>query len=115
MSVAYVVLAIVSAAWVGFSGFSLARRAEFVTQPLIEYGVPRSWWTLLALAKLAGAAGLLIGLAIPAIGIAAAVGLILYFLGAVIANVRAGSYKTVPFPLLYLIPVAVTLGLYFAS
>ncbi|WP_395292376.1 DoxX family protein [Kitasatospora hibisci] len=115
MSVAYVVLAVVSALWVGFSGFSLARRAEFVTQPLVEYGVPRSWWTPLALAKLAGAAGLLVGLAIPALGIAAAVGLILYFLGAVITNVRARSYKTVPFPLLYLVPVAVTLGLGLAS
>ncbi|MCG6499607.1 DoxX family protein [Kitasatospora sp. A2-31] len=115
MSVAYVVLAVVSALWVGFSGFSLARRAEFVTQPLVEYGVPRSWWTPLALAKLAGAAGLLVGLAIPAIGIAAAVGLILYFLGAVITNVRARSYKTVPFPLLYLVPVAVTLGLGLAA
>ncbi|GAA2787500.1 DoxX family protein [Kitasatospora aburaviensis] len=115
MSVAYVVLAVVSALWVGFSGFSLARRAEFVTQPLVEYGVPRSWWTPLALAKLAGAAGLLVGLAVPALGIAAAVGLILYFLGAVITNVRARSYKTVPFPLLYLVPVAVTLGLGLAS
>lgn len=111
MSVAYVVLAVVSALWVGFSGVSLARRAEFVTQPLVEYGVPRSWWTGLALAKLAGAAGLLVGLAVPAIGVAAAVGLILYFLGAVAANVRARSYKTVPFPLLYLAPVAVTLAL----
>ncbi|MFJ3793346.1 DoxX family protein [Kitasatospora sp. NPDC090091] len=115
MSVAHVVLAVVSAVWVGFSGFSLARRAEFVTQPLVEYGVPRSWWTPLALAKLAGAAGLLVGLAIPAIGVAAAVGLILYFLGAVITNVRARSYKTVPFPLLYLVPVAVTLGLGLAA
>ncbi|MFG3053576.1 DoxX family protein [Kitasatospora sp. NPDC048239] len=111
MSVAYVVLAVVSAVWVGFSGVSLARRAEFVTQPLVEYGVPRSWWTPLALAKLAGAAGLLVGLAVPAIGVAAAVGLILYFLGAVITNVRARSYKTTPFPLLYLAPVAVTLAL----
>ncbi|MFF1904486.1 DoxX family protein [Kitasatospora sp. NPDC058218] len=115
MSVAYVVLAVVSALWVGFSGVSLARRAEFVTQPLVEYGVPRSWWTGLALAKLAGAAGLLVGLAVPAVGVAAAVGLILYFLGAVAANVRARSYKTVPFPLLYLAPVAVTLALGFAA
>ncbi|MFJ3791419.1 DoxX family protein [Kitasatospora sp. NPDC090091] len=115
MSVAHVVLAVVSALWVGFSGFSLARRAEFVTQPLVEYGVPRSWWTPLALAKLAGAAGLLVGFAIPAIGVAAAVGLILYFLGAVLTNVRARSYKTVPFPLLYLVPVAVTLGLGLAA
>ncbi|MFD0274069.1 DoxX family protein [Kitasatospora sp. NPDC127111] len=115
MSVAHVVLVVVSALWVGFSGVSLARRAEFVTQPLIEYGVPRAWWTWLALAKLAGAAGLLVGLAVPALGTAAAVGLILYFAGAVVTNVRARSYKTVHFPLLYLAPVAVTLALGFAA
>ncbi|MCF2530065.1 DoxX family protein [Yinghuangia soli] len=115
MSVAYIVLAVISALWVGFSGVSLARRAEFVTEPLVEYGVPKAWWTPLAAAKLAGAAGLLAGLAVPAIGIAAAVGLILYFLGAVITVLRARSYKTVLFPVLYLAPVAVTLGLSFAA
>ncbi|MGW4652662.1 DoxX family protein [Kitasatospora sp. NPDC004289] len=115
MSVAHVVLSVVTALWIGFSGVSLARRAEFVTQPLVEYGVPRSWWTPLALAKLAGAAGLLVGLAVPALGIAAAVGLVLYFLGAVITNLRARSYKTVVFPILYLAPAAVTLGLGLAA
>ncbi|MEU9073811.1 DoxX family protein [Kitasatospora sp. NPDC004745] len=115
MSVAHVVLAVVSALWVGFSGVSLARRAEFVTQPLVEYGVPRSWWAWLALAKLAGAAGLLVGLAVPAVGVAAAVALILYFLGAVLTTLRVRSYRTMPFPLLYLAPVAVTLGLGLAA
>ncbi|MEV0190682.1 DoxX family protein [Kitasatospora purpeofusca] len=115
MSVAYVVLAVVSALWVGFSGVSLARRAEFVTRPLVEYGVPRSWWGPLALAKLAGAVGLLVGLAVPALGVAAATGLILYFLGAVVTCLRARSYRTVPIPLLYLAPVAVTLGLGLAA
>ncbi|MFI5531240.1 DoxX family protein [Kitasatospora sp. NPDC051853] len=115
MSTAHVVLTVFSALWVGFSGVSLARRADFVTQPLVDYGVPRAWWPWLALAKLAGAAGLLLGLAVPALGVAAAIGLILYFLGAVVANLRARSYKTVPFPLLYLTPVAVTLGLGLAA
>ncbi|WP_033217432.1 DoxX family protein [Kitasatospora phosalacinea] len=115
MSVSYAVLAVVTAVWVGFSGVSLARRAEFVVQPLVEYGVPRSWWGPLAFAKLAGAAGVLIGLAVPALGVAAAVGLILYFLGAVVTVLRARSYKTVVFPLLYLAPVAATLGLALAA
>ncbi|WP_323184914.1 DoxX family protein [Kitasatospora purpeofusca] len=58
--------------------------------------MPRSWWGPLALAKLAGAAGLLVGLVVPALGVAAAVGLILYFLGAVVTCLRARSYSTVP-------------------
>ncbi|MFJ1758383.1 DoxX family protein [Kitasatospora sp. NPDC088134] len=111
MSVTLVVLTVATAAWVGFSGVSLARRAGFVTVPLVEYGVPRSWWGPLALAKLAGAAGLLAGLVVPALGVAAAVGLVLYFLGAVVTVLRARSYKTVAFPVLYLAPVAATLAL----
>ncbi|MFC0842778.1 MULTISPECIES: DoxX family protein [Streptomyces] len=111
----YAIVAVLTAAWVGFSGFSLLRRADFVTQPLIEYGVPRSWWTLLGLAKAAGAAGLLVGLAVPGIGLAAGIGLVLYFLGAVVAVLRARSYKTVAFPVLYLAPVVATLILGYAA
>ncbi|MFC4908631.1 DoxX family protein [Actinomadura gamaensis] len=70
---------------------------------------PVTLWTSLALAKSLGALGLLAGLAVPALGRAAAVALILYFLGAVATVLRARSYKTVPFPLLYLTPVVATL------
>ncbi|WP_329395308.1 DoxX family protein [Streptomyces melanogenes] len=115
MSNTYAIVAVLTAAWVGFSGFSLLRRADFVTQPLVEYGVPRSWWTLLGLAKTAGAVGLLVGLAVPAIGIAAGIALVLYFLGAVVAVLRARSYKTVVFPVLYLAPVVATLILGYAA
>ncbi|MEU5431848.1 DoxX family protein [Streptomyces sp. NPDC020719] len=115
MSITYVIVAVLTAAWVGFSGFSLLRRADFVTQPLIEYGVPRSSWTLLGLAKSAGAIGLLVGLAVPAIGVTAGVALVLYFLGAVVTVLRARSYKTVAFPVLYLAPIVATLVLGYAA
>ncbi|MET9212135.1 MULTISPECIES: DoxX family protein [Actinomycetes] len=111
MHTAYIIVTVIAALWVGFSAFSLLRRAPFVVDPLIEYGVPQTWWTPLGLAKAAGALGLLLGLWIPALGITAAIALILYFLGAVITVLRARSYKTVAFPLLYLLPVAVALGL----
>ncbi|MFF1476572.1 DoxX family protein [Streptomyces sp. NPDC058301] len=115
MSLAYVIVAVLTAAWVGFSGFSLLRRADFVTEPLVEYGVPRSWWTPLGLAKSAGAIGLLAGLAVPALGIAAGIALVLYFLGAVFTVLRARSYKTVAFPVLYLAPLVATLSLGYAA
>lgn len=115
MHTAYVIVTVLAALWVGFSAVSLLRRAPFVVDPLIEYGVPQTWWTPLGFAKAAGALGLIAGLWIPALGIAAAVGLILYFLGAVITVVRARSYKTVAFPVLYLAPVAVALGLGLAA
>ncbi|UGT41631.1 DoxX family protein [Nocardia yamanashiensis] len=115
MHIAYIIVTVVAAAWVGFSAFSLLQRAEFVTAPLVQYGVPESWWTPLGLLKGAGAIGLIAGLFLPVIGIAAAIGLILYFLGAVITNIRARSFKTIPFPLLYLVPVAVAMGLGLAA
>ncbi|MFE3544077.1 DoxX family protein [Nocardia sp. NPDC059177] len=115
MDTAYVIVTVAAALWVGFSAFSLLRRAGFVVDPLVEYGVPRSWWTPLGIAKAAGAVGLLVGLAVPPIGVAAAIGLILYFTGAVITVLRAHSYKTVAFPVLYLAPVAVALGLGIAA
>ncbi|WP_067690909.1 DoxX family protein [Nocardia jejuensis] len=111
MSTAYVIITVITAAWVGFSAFSLLREAAFVADPLVEYGVPQSWWTPLGLAKAAGALGLIAGLFVPAIGVVAAIGLIVYFAGAVITVLRARSYATVAFPMLYLIPVAVALGL----
>ncbi|MFE7720747.1 DoxX family protein [Nocardia rhizosphaerihabitans] len=115
MNTAYVIVTIVAALWVGFSAFSLLRRAPFVVDPLVEYGVPQTWWTPLGLAKAAGSIGLIVGLWIPAIGVAAAIGLILYFAGAVVTVLRARSYKTVAFPILYLAPVAVALGLGIAA
>ncbi|MEU9419609.1 DoxX family protein [Streptomyces sp. NPDC051000] len=108
---AVVVVTVLTAVWVAFSGVSLLRRAQFVVDPLVEYGVPRSWWTPLGLAKVAGAAGLLVGLAVPVVGVIAGIGLVLYFLGAVVTVLRARSYKTVVFPVLYLAPVVATLAL----
>ncbi|MGY0233999.1 DoxX family protein [Longispora urticae] len=111
MSTAHTIVTVLAAAWVGFSAFSLLRGAQFVVDPLVEYGVPRAWWTWLGLAKAAGAVGLLVGLAVPLIGVLAACGLIAYFTGAVITVLRARSYRTVAFPLLYLAPVAAALVL----
>lgn len=112
MSTAHLVVTIVAAVWVAFSAVSLFTHARWVVEPLADYGVPRSWWPWLGTAKTAGSVGLLVGLLVPVIGVLATVGLLLYFIGAVITVIRARSYAHIPFPLLYLIPVAVafTLG-----
>ncbi|WP_328478611.1 DoxX family protein [Actinoplanes sp. NBC_00393] len=103
------IVTVVAALWVGFSAVSVFLRAKWVVEPLAAYGVPRSWWPWLGAAKAAGALGLLVGLAVPAVGVAAAVGLILYFIGAVVTVLRARAYGHVPFPLLYLAPVVAAL------
>lgn len=111
MSTAHIIVTVLAAVWVGFSAYSLLTRATWVVEPLTEYGVPRSWWTPLGAAKAAGAIGLLVGLAVPVLGLAAAIALILYFLGAVVTIIRAHSFSHVPYPLLYLVPVAAALAL----
>ncbi len=93
MSAAYVVVTVLWAAWVGFSAGSVFFRAKWVVQPLADYGVPRSWWPWLGAAKAAGAAGLLVGLFMPVIGVMAAIGLVLYFIGALATVMRPRVYS----------------------
>lgn len=95
-----------AALWIGFSAFSVFTHKSWVVDNFVDYGVPRAAWPWLGLAKLLGAIGLLVGIWVPAIGIAAAVALVLYFVGAVVTVLRARAWTHVPFPLLYLVPAA---------
>lgn len=77
--------------------------AGFVLANSAKVHVPRSWLPMLGTMKFAGAIGLLAGLVgPPAIGIAAAAGLVLYFIGAVIAHLRARVLYNIAFPGAYL-------------
>src|SRR5438309_7127710 len=72
--------------------------ARFVLANSAEVGVPRSWLPALGAVKLAGAAGLIVGLVgLRALGIAAAVGLVLFFVGAVITHLRARVLYNIAF------------------
>ena len=77
--------------------------AGFVLANSAKVHVPRSWLPMLGALKLAGALGLLVGVVgLPVIGIAAATGLVLYFIGAVIAHLRARVFYNIAFPGAYL-------------
>ncbi|MFJ5552164.1 DoxX family protein [Streptomyces sp. NPDC093225] len=107
------IVTLVAAFLSGFSAVSVFLKAAWVVEPLVQYGVPRSWWNLLGTAKAAGSVGLLVGLAVPPIGIAAAVGLVLYFTGAVVTVLKARSWSHVAFPIIYAAPAAAALVLGF--
>ena len=62
-------------------------------------GVPERHFTTLAVLELAGTAGILLGLWLEPLGIAAAIGLTLYFTGALIAHLRVGDTKHLTMPL----------------
>lgn len=110
MSTTYIVLTVLGAAMAAFSACSVFFHAKWVVEPLSDYGVPRSWWPWLGTAKALGAAGLLAGLFVPVIGVMAGIGLVLYFAGAVLTVARARWYSHIPFPLLYMAPVAGSLA-----
>lgn len=114
MSTTYAIVTAAGAAMVAFSAISVFTHAKWVVEPLADYGVPRSWWPWLGAAKAAGAIGLLTGLWVPVIGVIAGIGLVLYFLGAVVTVLRARSYAHVPFPLIYMAPVVASLAIGFA-
>ncbi|MER6990692.1 DoxX family protein [Saccharopolyspora hirsuta] len=87
-------------------------KAKFVLANSAAVQVPESWLPMLGSLKAAGALGLLLGLlGVPLIGVAAAVGLVLFFIGAVIAHVRVGEYLTIVGPGLFLAFAVATLVL----
>ena len=78
-------------------------RAGFVLDNSAEVGVPGSALPALAALKAAGAAGLIVGLVgIDLIGIAAAIGLVAFFTGAIAAHLRARVFYNIAFPGIYL-------------
>jgi hypothetical protein len=101
------IFVVLAAAWVGFSAYAVYTDKSWVVDNLADYGVPRTSWPWLGTAKALGAVGLVMGIWVPAVGLAAATGLVLYFVGAVITVIRARSYSHIPFPLLYLAPSVV--------
>jgi hypothetical protein len=62
-------------------------------------GVPERHFATLAALELAGAAGILIGLWLQPLGVAAAIALVLYFAGALIGHLRVGDRKNLAMPL----------------
>ncbi|KLO30889.1 membrane protein [Mycolicibacter heraklionensis] len=84
--------------------------AQFVLANSAQVGVPRSWLPLLGALKLAGGVGLIIGLAgVPLIGVAAAAGLVAFFVGAIATHVRAGVFYNIGFPALFLLAATASL------
>jgi len=91
---AYVVVTLLAIAANAFSGVAALVRWKRILPGMAQAGVPESWLTTLGALKTAGAVGLLLGLiGVPLIGIAAAVGLVLFFVGAVLTHLRVRDYS----------------------
>ena len=93
MFTVYIIVTVLTAAANFFSATLDFIRYKQVLINMAKAGVPDSWITMLGTLKAAGALGLLVGIGVPLIGTAAAVGLILFFVGATITHLRARDYS----------------------
>ena len=90
-------------------------RAEQAVANVAKVEVPQSWLLPLGALKLAGSVGLIAGIAMPFIGVAAATGLVLFFVCAIFAHLRVSWYSALPFPIAFLLFAGVALVLRLAS
>ena len=99
MTIAYVLVLVITILANGAEAVADLAGAAFVKENSELVGVPDSWLPMLGLLKGAGAVGLLFGLVgVRVLGIAAAVGLVLFFLGALAAHVRSRVFFNIAFP-----------------
>ncbi|MFJ8546083.1 DoxX family protein [Streptomyces sp. NPDC093586] len=108
MFIAYAVLAVLMSAVLLVSAGAKTLRTQRLTAQMTALGLPEGILPLLVVAQVAGAGGLVIGLRWGSLGIAAAVGLTLYFTGAVASHLRVGDYRGTP-PAAVLTIVAIAL------
>jgi uncharacterized membrane protein YphA (DoxX/SURF4 family) len=93
----------------------LTRQQRVVQTFTGQLGVPLRLYPFLAACEIAGAAGLIIGLWYRPLGIAAAAGVALYFVGAIGAHLRENDVKGIVTPVLILILAVAALVLRTAS
>ncbi len=91
MHVAYLLTTILAALANGYAASLNFAGAESVKLVADKVHVSRSWMIPFGILLASGAIGLLLGFAVPALGTAAAIGLVLYFVCALCAHLRVGD------------------------
>lgn len=90
MHTAYLVVTLTAIAFDGFSGVAALVHFAPILPGMASAGVPVSWLRFpIGTLKTLGTVGLVVGLWVPAIGIAAAAGLVIFFVCAVYTHVLA--------------------------
>jgi uncharacterized membrane protein YphA (DoxX/SURF4 family) len=111
MHIAYLVITSLFAAMVAFSSLGKIRRDPHQMRVIHEtVGVPLKYFPLLAACEFSGALGLVLGIWWPILGVAAAIGLILYFVGATVSHLRVNDVKGIGPPAFMLVVAAAALA-----
>lgn len=95
MFAAYTTVTILGAVFNGAAAVTYLIGHEYPKAQADMKGIPRKWVPVLGLLLAAGTGGLLAGFVVPLLGTLAASGLVLYFIGAIIAHLRVGSRDVV--------------------
>ena len=94
MPTIYLVITVVFALMVLFSGIGKLRRDAHQVRVIHEtIGIPLNYFPLLAACEFAGGVGIVVGIWWSLAGIAAATGLVLYFVGAIVFHLRVRDFK----------------------
>jgi hypothetical protein len=115
MFVATVIVTFLLSALLVFAAVRKLSHQEQVVASYLRVGVPEDKLNYLAMILLAGAVGLILGLVWPPSGIAAAIGVICYFIGAVTFHIRANDASRLPTPLAYTAIAVLALALRLAT
>ena len=115
MFTAYVVITVLAAAANLYGATADFTRPAWIVANMDRLGVTQAQLVPLGALKAAGGIGLLVGIGVPVIGAAAAIGLVLYFAGAIFTVLRTRWYEHLPYPTVYLFLSAASLALLVAS
>src|SRR5262245_47246497 len=106
MKAAYLLITLLFAAMVAFSGLGKTRRDPRIVHVIHEViGVPLKYFSFLAACEFAGALGLVLGIWWPSMGVAASIGLVLYFVCATGSHLRVGDIKGIG-PAMFMLALA---------
>jgi hypothetical protein len=103
---AYVTVTVVASVVTGIAAVTYLIGHEYPKAQADLKRVPRSWVPVLGALLAAGSLGLVGGFAVPPLGMLAAAGLVLYFVGALIAHLRVGSRQLVGWGVFFSITLA---------
>jgi hypothetical protein len=115
MFVAYAVVTVLAAVANIYAATNDFVQPKWMLANMNSLKIPLSWLPGLGALKAAGALGLFAGFALPALGMAAAIGLVVFFVGAIVFTLRAKWYAHLPFPIAWLSLVVAALALHVAA
>lgn len=100
---AYVVITLATIVANSYAAGADFFRARSILANMAEVGVDEAWLPRLGALKAAGVLGLLIGLlGVRPLGMAASIGLVLFFIGALVTHLRARVFYNIAFPGVFL-------------